>query len=124
MYAFLIDRGTIRIVPLGERAPINAAASALYDRLHDPEGAREDIRRGAQSLAQLILWPLSTHISRRRVFFVADDSLHSTPFAVLPWSQAAPQPLLQQVESAIVPSALFLLHPPSTASPAAHPRHF
>ena len=125
MYAFLIDRATIRIVPLGERATINAAASALYDRLHDPEGAREDIRRGAQSLAQLILWPLSTHISRRRVFFVADDSLHSTPFAVLPWSQAAPRsPLLQQAESAIVPSALFLLHPPPSASPAARPHHF
>jgi CHAT domain-containing protein len=125
MYAFVIDRGTIRIVPLGSRRTISSAASALYERLHDPEGAPEDIRRSARSLAQLILWPLSAHLSRERVFFVADDSLHTTPFAALSWSQAAPQSLVvQQVESAVVPSALFLLHPPPSVNPSARTRHF
>jgi CHAT domain-containing protein len=125
MYAFVIDRGTIQVVPLGNRKRINAAATDLYERLHNPEGANEEVEGAARSLAQLVLWPVSGHITQGRLFFIADDSLYQTPFAVLPWSQDPQSRLtLEKVESATVPSALFLAHPPKARSPSDATRHF
>jgi CHAT domain-containing protein len=113
MYAFVIDAGTIQVVRLGSRKRITVAAAALYERLHDPESAAADIQRAARNLGQLVLWPLSARVSRARVMFIADDSLHTVPFAVLPWSQEPKSALvLQQAEIAVVPSALFMMHHP------------
>jgi CHAT domain-containing protein len=113
MYAFVIDADAIHVVPLGNRGRINIAAADLYEHLHDPESAAQDIERSAGNLAQLILWPLTKNVTRARVIFVADDSLNSVPFAVLPWSQD-PQSarVLQHAETAVMPSALFMLHAP------------
>ena len=113
MYAFVIDAGTIQVVRLGSRRRITAAAAALYERLHDPESAAVDIQRAAKNLGELVLWPLSAGMSRTRVLFIADDSLHTVPFAVLPWSQELKSALvLQHAETAVVPSALFMMHHP------------
>jgi len=110
MFAFVIDAGAIHVVRLGNRKRISAAAADLYERLHDPEVADEDIRRAARRLAELVLWPVTRYVRRERVMFIADDSLHTVPFAVLPWSQDPNSPLvLQHAESAVVPSALFMM---------------
>jgi CHAT domain-containing protein len=124
MFAFVIDGGDIHVVPLGNRKRISAAAADFYERLHDPEGADEDIRRAAQRLAQLVLWPVTRYVHRERVIFIADDSLHTVPFAVLPWSQDAHSPLvLQHAETAVVPSALFMMqHPDARRALGAAPR--
>jgi CHAT domain-containing protein len=124
MYAFVIDAGTIQVVRLGSRKRITAAAAAFYERLHDPESAAADIQRAAKNLGQLVLWPLSARMSRTRVIFIADDSLHTVPFAVLPWSQEPKSALvLQHAETAVVPSALFMMHHPDVrALPGAAPR--
>jgi CHAT domain-containing protein len=125
MYAFVIDRGAIQVVPLGDRKRINAAATELYERLHGPEGVQEDVQRAARSLAQLVLWPASGHVTQGRVFFIADDSLYTTPFAVLPWSGEAQSRLtVQQAETATVPSALFLVHSSKGRTPSSSTRHF
>ena len=113
MFAFVIDGGDIHVVPLGDRKKIAAAAAELYERLHNPEGAEADIQRAARDLAQLALWPVTRFVHRRRVIFIPDDSLHTVPFAVLPWSEDAVRLLvLQQAETSVAPSALFLMHPP------------
>lgn len=113
MFSFVIDGGDIHLVPLGDRNRIRAAATDFYERLHDPEGADKDIRRAARRLAELALWPVTRYVHRGRVIFIADDSLHTIPFALLPWSQDPQSPLvLQQAESAVVPSALFITQHP------------
>jgi CHAT domain-containing protein/tetratricopeptide (TPR) repeat protein len=111
LYAFVIDSGDIHVVPLGSRKRINAAATDLYRGLHDPEAAGADIQRAARGLAELALWPLTKLVRRERIIFIADDSLHTVPFAVLPWSHDPNSTLvLQHAESAVVPSALFVMH--------------
>jgi CHAT domain-containing protein len=114
MFAFVIDGGDIHVVPLGNRPRINSAAADLYERLHDPESADADVRRAASRLAQLTLWPITRYVNKERVIFVAEDSLYTVPFAVLPWSQDRNSTqVLQHAETAVVPSALFMLHYPS-----------
>ncbi|MEP7245045.1 MAG: CHAT domain-containing protein [Gammaproteobacteria bacterium] len=109
LYAFVIDREHIRLVPLASRHEVTAAASALYEMLRNPESAASDVRAAAADVARLTLWPLTQHISHKRVVFVPDDALHTVPFAVLPWSAAADAPLaVQQVELAIMPTTLFV----------------
>jgi CHAT domain-containing protein len=111
LFAFVIDGGDIHVVRLGSRKGINAAAADLYQRLRDPEAADADIQRAARHLAELALWPLTKYAHRERIVFIADDALHTVPFAVLPWSQEPNSPLvLQHAESAVVPSALFIMH--------------
>jgi CHAT domain-containing protein len=56
------------------------------------------------------------------VIFIADDALHTIPFAVLPWSQGAQSPfLLQRAEVSVAPSAFFLTHRPKPHAAAAAP---
>jgi CHAT domain-containing protein len=110
LFAFVIDTGDIHVVRLGSRKRINDAAADLYQQLHDPEVADADIQRAARRLAQLALWPLTKYVRREHIIFIADDSLHTVPFAVLPWSQDSNSPLvLEHAESAVVPSALFMM---------------
>jgi len=120
MYAFVIEGGSIHVVQLGDLKTIAAAAAALFERLHDPEAAAADIQRAAQRLARLALWPASRFVSRERVIFVPEDSLNTVPFAVLPWAQDAGSGLVvERVEVAIAPSALFLArHSDLSAAPA------
>jgi len=110
MFAFVIDAADIHVVRLGSRKRINAAAAQLYGRLHDPEVAAADVRGAARNLAELALWPVTQYVRRDRLVFIADDSLHTIPFAVLPWSQDPNSELvLQHGESALAPSAFFLM---------------
>jgi len=110
MFAFVIEGGAIHVVPLGSRQRISAAAADLYAWLHDPESADEDVQRAARRLAQLVLWPLTGHVTKEHLIFIPDDSLHTVPFAVLPWSQNPSGPLvLQHGETSVVPSALFMI---------------
>jgi len=122
--AFVIDGTHIRVVPLGRRADVNAAAAALYERVRNPESALSDVRADAKRLAKLALWPLSERVTGRRVIFIPDDALHTVPFAVLPWSAANDAPLLiQRMELSVMPSTLFITHASAShASMASAPR--
>jgi CHAT domain-containing protein len=110
MFAFVIDAADIHVLRLGSRKHINAVAAELYEQLHDPEVAAADVRRAARALAEVALWPVTRYVHRDRLLFIADDSLHTVPFAVLPWSQDPNSALLlQHAESALAPSAFFLM---------------
>jgi CHAT domain-containing protein len=51
-------------------------------------------------------------VNRGRVIFIPDDSLHTVPFAVLPWSEDPGDSLvLQHAETSVAPSALYMLQP-------------
>jgi CHAT domain-containing protein len=125
MFAFVVDGRETHVVPLGDRKHINAAAADLYAWLHDPEGADQDVQRAARHLAQLILWPVTGYVKRAHVIFIPEDSLHTIPFAVLPWSQDPRGALVvQHGETSVVPSALFIMHHPDTRRARTEPPRF
>lgn len=109
MFAFIVNDSGLRVVRLGDRQKISAAAADLHDRLLDPESPRSDIRTSARQLAELVLWPLTAQLGAKRLIFVPDEGLHTIPFNILPWSATTSDHLvLQHAEVAIVPSARFL----------------
>src|SRR5262249_13814578 len=109
MFAFIVNDSGLRVVRLGDRQKISAAAADLHDRLLDPESPRSEIRTSARQLAELVLWPLTAQLGAKRLIFVPDEGLHTIPFNILPWSPTAgDQLVLHHAEVAIVPSALFL----------------
>jgi CHAT domain-containing protein len=109
MLAFVIDGEHIRLMPLGSRRDIAAAATTLYERVRNPESAMSDVRDSARRLAELALWPVAEFVSHRRVIFIPDDALHTVPFAVLPWGPGSAAPLVvERTELSIMPSTLFV----------------
>jgi CHAT domain-containing protein/tetratricopeptide (TPR) repeat protein len=117
MFAFVIDGSGISVTRLGKIREIAAAADNLYDKVRNRESAYSDVQRAAAKLAQLVLWPVSERLNHQRVFVIPDDSLHTVPFAVLPWSQEASAPLfLERAELAVMPSMLFVTHPRNLAA--------
>ncbi len=86
MFAFIVNDSGLRVVRLGDRQKISAAAADLHDRLLDPESPRSDIRTSARQLAELVLWPLTAQLGAKRLIFVPDEGLHTIPFNILPWS--------------------------------------
>jgi CHAT domain-containing protein len=121
--AFVISGTHIRVVALGRRADVMAAATGLYERVRNPESAASDVRSSAQRLAELALWPVTDLVTGRRVIFIPDDALHTVPFAVLPWSAARDAPLLiQRMELSVMPATLFITHASTHALLAGAPR--
>ena len=109
MFAFVVNDSGLRVVRLGDRRKISSTAAELHDRLLDAEAPQSEVRDTARRLAELVLWPLSAHLSGLRLVIVPDDGLHTIPFNVLPWSaKQSDRLLLQHAEASIVPSALFL----------------
>ena len=118
MYAFVIDGEHISITRLGSRQEIAAAAAALYERVRNPESAAGDVERASAKLARLVLWPIAAQVTNRRVIFVPDDSLHTVPFAILPWSAEKDAPLVvERVELSVMPSTLFVTQPRDPPAP-------
>jgi CHAT domain-containing protein len=124
MYAFILSNGTLHVVKLGDREEISTATADLRDLLRDPESPSSAVRAASQRLARLVVWPLREQITARRIVIIPDDSLHTVPFAVLPWSSEPDSPLLvDQAETAIAPSAMFLTrHHSAVHSAATAPR--
>lgn len=120
LFAFVLNEGQLRVVRLGDNGKIAAASETFYELIRDPEAAPRDVQRAARALAELVLWPLREHITKPRLAIVPDDSLHTVPFAALPWSDSVETELLvQRAEVVVVPSAAFLDRPPSRATQAA-----
>ncbi|MGH8325185.1 MAG: CHAT domain-containing protein, partial [Steroidobacteraceae bacterium] len=120
MFAFVTDGATMHVTRLASRASIARAAASLAERLRAPEEVPDEIRAAAKQLAALVLWPIRSQLTRPRVIFVPAGALHTSPFAVLPWSAATSSSLvLQHLEISTVPSALLLTRraaPPPHAS--------
>jgi CHAT domain-containing protein len=111
IYAFVVDSERLSLTRLGSRAEIGSATEALYERLKNPESAPADVRRAAARLAQLVLWPITKDIHHERVLLIPEDSLHTVPFAILPWAAGEDAPLfVERAELAVTPSTLFVTH--------------
>jgi CHAT domain-containing protein len=109
MFAFVIDRGRIRVIRLGSVEAIARAVTKLNDRLRAPEPLPAYIRNAAEDLARLVLWPVSSYVSANRIVLVPDDALHTVPFAVLPWSEKSRDELVvHRAETTLLASALLL----------------
>jgi CHAT domain-containing protein len=115
MFALVIGANGARAVRLGASREIANLSSELRDRVRDPETAPSEVRAAAEQLARLVLWPLTESLASPRIVFVPDDALHTVPLAVLPWSGSSGELVLNHVETAIMPSALFLMRVHSTA---------
>lgn len=110
MLAFVVTQAHARVIHLGDTGAIERATAQLRDRLRDSETAGSDLEAAEQALARLVLWPITAELAGGRVIVVPEDGLHTVPLSVLPWAQgASQQPLVQHAESAVVPSALFLM---------------
>jgi CHAT domain-containing protein len=110
LFAFVTDGGRVHVVALGERQAIAQAAADLGAELRAADPVPSRIRASARRLAGQVLWPLRPYVTRQRIVLVPDDALHSVPFAVLPWTDAAESDLvLQHAEVSSVPSARVLL---------------
>ena len=109
MFAFVVNESGLHVTRLGDAQKISSAAAELHDRLLEAEAPQSEVRAAAHRLAELVLWPLGTQLSGKRIIFVPDDGLHTVPFNILPWSDKESERLvLQHAEVSIVPSALFL----------------
>src|SRR5262249_48015533 len=90
MFAFVVGNGATRIVHLGDKQQIAAAAADLHDRIRDAETPPKEVGEAAARLAKLVFWPLSQVLgeatANKRLILVPDDALHTVPFSVLPWS--------------------------------------
>ena len=117
MLAFVISDDHVQIVHLGDSREIARVTAELRDRLRDPEAAPSEVREAARALARHVLWPLTPYLHDNRAVVVPDDALNTVPLAVLPWADAPNQELLlQHAETAVIPSALFLMQVHSGAS--------
>ena len=109
LFAFIADDQRIQVVELGELEPIELAASKFMAQLRSSEPDPALIRSSAQRLAQLVLWPVTPYIHHERVLLVPEGSLHTVPFAAMPWSSSDPRDLLlRHAEVTVLPSALFI----------------
>ena len=114
MLAFVVTAEHARVVHLGDSREIARAAAELRDRLRDIEAPANEVRAAAQALARFIWWPITPYLPEGRIVVVPDDALNTVPLAVLPWAADPSQQLvLQHAETAVIPSALFLMrvHP-------------
>lgn len=117
MLAFVINAEGARVVHLKDSGAIARATTELRDRLRNPETPANDVRAAAEALARLVWWPVRPYLRGGRIVVVPDDALHTVPLEVLPWSEDPVQGMvLQHAESAVIPSALFLMRVHSTAS--------
>jgi CHAT domain-containing protein/tetratricopeptide (TPR) repeat protein len=109
MFAFVVNESGLHAIRLGDNQKISGAAAELHDRLLDSESPQGEVRAAARRLAELVLWPITTQLTGKRLIFVADGGLHTVPFNVLPWSgEDSATLVLQHAEVSIAPSALFL----------------
>jgi CHAT domain-containing protein len=80
----LLPDGTIRAIPLGEAAPIDAAVAAAVAASAVREGQPEAPKKLA-AVSQLVLAPLQRELAGVRELFVSPDGqLNRLPFAALP----------------------------------------
>ncbi len=108
-YAWLIQRGKVRMVSLGNTDRIEAAARELHAAMRGFQSvARKERFLRARILFDLVVAPLPEDFRQaRRVFFIPDGALHNVPFAALAsGNEASPEYLLQKRDIAVSASIL------------------
>ncbi len=120
MFAFVIDGEHIHVTRLGTRAEIaSAAAETLRAREKSGERLRRRGSRRCETRATSCCGRVAAQVTKRRLILIPDDSLHTVPFAMLPWSADKDSPLLiERAELSVMPTTLFVTHPRRRATRA------
>ncbi len=107
-YAWLITRGRVQMVDLGDTARIESAVREFQTAMRDFTRVRSSERvRLARLVFALVVAPLPTEIhSAHRVFFIPDGVLHGVPFAALVTNEAGVPEYLVATRDVAVSSSL------------------
>ncbi len=115
LFAFVVDEQRICVIKLGDLDAIDHAAGEFIARLRSAEPEPDRIGAAARRLAELVLWPVTPYVRQERLFLIPEDTLHTVPFAAMPWSRSNLRDLLiRHAEISVLPSALFLQRRPAT----------
>jgi CHAT domain-containing protein len=85
-FVWVVTQDSIRVVELADRATIEVAAQHAFARLQvldSGAGARAEESQTLQEISRLVIDPVASLISDRRLLVVADGALHYLPFQVL-----------------------------------------
>ena len=123
-YLWAVSNNEYTSYELAPRAEIEGAAQRVYERLTarltatgTPRDRRKQIEQAdidywqeAQRLSEMLLGPVATKISGKRILVVADAALQYLPFAALPipGRQEANVPMVVEHEIVSLPSASVL----------------
>lgn len=109
-YVWAITRNSITSYEIPARAAIIEAAQKFYDLLTtQPSGETENLlTQSARELSEMILSPVASELSKRRIIVVADGVLNYIPFQALPEPLANKEPLIADYEVINAPSATIL----------------
>jgi CHAT domain-containing protein/tetratricopeptide (TPR) repeat protein len=118
-YAWVLSPHDLVSARLPGREVLERAASRLYRTWSDPSG-RDEGRSAAQAFSRMVLGPLVSAVTDKRLLVVADGALQQIPFGAL-LDPRSGQPLLLQHEVVSLPSAstVALLRRPKAARTAA-----
>jgi CHAT domain-containing protein len=107
-YAWLITRGRVQMVELGDTAPIESVAREFHGALRQFARIRASERvRLARQLHALLIAPLpKDFLSARRLYFVPDGMLHGVPFAALVTNDSGPPQYLVSSHDVAVSTSL------------------
>jgi CHAT domain-containing protein/predicted negative regulator of RcsB-dependent stress response len=85
------------------------AAETLYNLSKEPaKGSENELTNAALSLSQMLLFPVASHLHKRRIIVIADGALNYIPFQMLPLPASNSEPLVDQHEIVNAPSASIL----------------
>jgi len=109
-YVWAVTRDSIRSYDLASRAQITEAAQRVYKMLAAQPGSdtAKELTPAVQELGRLIVSPVASELSKRRIIIVADGALHYIPFQVLPTPNEDNEPLVAGYEIINTPSASIL----------------
>jgi CHAT domain-containing protein/tetratricopeptide (TPR) repeat protein len=106
-YLWAVTANGIQTYILPPKATLEAAAKKFRSAAANPGSLSTDnVKRTGDALSQLILTPVASQLSGKRLLIVADGALQYTPFAALPLPNTATYtPLLKNHEIINAPSA-------------------
>ena len=107
-YVWAITRNSVTAHEIS--GDVGKAAEGVYNLLKEQaqSGNREQMAHAAETLSQMILSPVATHLNKRRIIVIADGALNYIPFQMLPLPSSNSEPLVAQHEIINAPSASVL----------------
>ena len=109
-YVWVVTREQVRAVTLADRKTIEDAATRVYAGLRAPHAASA-LMQDQRRLADLVLTPIASMLTKDRLLIAADGALQYVPFAALPLvgADGAAHPLLRTREVVGLPSLSVLV---------------
>jgi len=110
-YAWVVSQNSIKGFELAAREQIEQVASRVREALTGdgpPSRMQQQYSQAAGELSKLVLGPVASHLSSKRLVVIPDGALQLIPFAALPTPSTADTPLISDHEIIYLPSASVL----------------